>query len=293
MTNNKKINVIILNFNNSKDTLLLVNDLILQKNVDLNIIIVDNCSTDNSYQILRESIKHDKIKLIKSGTNGGYASGNNYGLRSLDQDNNNYIAILNPDIQIIDQLLFFNLVQRYESLDNVGFISPASINEKGVINQYCAKKLPTYFDEILSSFLIFSKLIAKKNRYNFQNSPKNLSVEILSGSFLFSKFDFFYHIGFFDEGTFLFCEERILYEKISKANKKNYLICDLNIKHFASTTIGAIYTNIDQIKIFHKSLLYYTENYLFLGRAKALLLYPFLKFMIFQMKIINILKSIK
>ena len=293
MNRNKTINVIILNFNNSKDTLMLVNDLILQKKVDLNIIIVDNCSTDNSYQTLRESIKHDKIKLIKSDTNGGYASGNNYGLRSLDQDNNNYLAILNPDIQITDQLLFYNLVQRYESLDDVGLISPASINEKSVINQYCAKKLPTYFDEILSSFLIFSKIIAKKNSYNFKNAPKNLSVEILSGSFLFTKFDFFYDLGFFDEGTFLFCEERILYEKISKANKKNYLICDLNIKHFASTTIGAIYTNIDQIKIFHNSLLYYIENYLFLGRAKALFLKPFLNFMIFQMKIIKILKSIK
>lgn len=293
MTDNKKITVIILNFNNAKDTLLLVNDLIMQINVDLNIIVVDNCSTDNSYQIIKDSVNHDKVKLIKSDLNGGYAYGNNYALKSIDQDNNDYLAILNPDIQITDRSLFFNLVKRYELLKNVGFISPASINEKGIINQYCAKKLPTYLDEILSSFLIFSKLIAKKNSYNYQNVDKNLSVEVLSGSFLFTKFDFFCDIGFFDEGTFLFCEERILYNKTSKKNKKNYLICDLNIKHFASTTIGSIYTNIDQIKIFHNSLLYYIENYLFLGTVKALFLKPFLKFMIFQMKIVEILKSIK
>ncbi len=292
MSNNQKVHVIVLNFNNSQDTLVLVNDLLMQKHVDMNIVVVDNCSTDNSYSILKQAIKQERVELIRSDTNEGYACGNNYGLRFLDSKDTNYLAILNPDIKITDELLFYNLAERYELIADVGFIAPASINNEGVVNQYCAKKSPTYFQEILSSFLIFSKLVAKKNSYNLKNATKELPVEILSGSFLFTKYKFFYNIGFFDEGTFLFCEERILYEKTLRANKKNYLIRDLNIKHFASTTIGAIYTNIEQIKIFHNSLLYYIENYLYLGRAKALLLKPFLIFTVFQMKILAILKSI-
>ena len=88
------------------------------------------------------------------------------------------------------------------------------ISEKADIYRLISE---SYVDEI-------SKLVAKKNSYNLQNATKELPVEILSGSFLFTKYKFFYNIGFFDEGTFLFCEERILYEKTLRANKKNYLI---------------------------------------------------------------------
>jgi len=289
----KKIAVIILNYNNSKDTINLTNQLLKQEKVHLEVTIVDNCSTDNSLSNLLSRINSNKVNVIKSDFNGGYAYGNNFALKSYLKANIDYVAILNPDISINNRNLFYNLKERFNSLHKPGFIAPASIDSSGNINSYCAKKCPKFFHEILSSFLFFSKLAASINSYNLKKRDEDeIPVDILSGSFLFTEFSFFNDINFFDEGTFLFCEERILYKKTNQKSRFNYLIKDINIKHYESSTIGKIYSNIDQVKIFHKSLLYYYKNYASFGSIKCFIIKPFLWLLVLQLKILNLFKRL-
>jgi GT2 family glycosyltransferase len=290
MKPNENVRVVVLNYNNYEDTINLSYDLIQQKNVNLDIVIVDNCSTDNSLKILNENLNFPNISIIRSEKNGGYAYGNNYGLNYINEADNKYAAILNPDIRIQDNNLFNKLIYRYKTLTNPGFIAPASIDDAGNINNYCAKKVPTFNHEIFSSFLIFSKFISNLNTYPLNKTDKkNLNVEMLSGSFLFINFDLLRAIEFFDEGTFLFCEERILSHKIKGIKANNYLLRDMFIKHNASTTIGSLYTNTEQLSILHKSLLYYIKNYLPNGKIKCIVIFPFLKLKVLQMKILNFL----
>jgi GT2 family glycosyltransferase len=59
---------------------------------NLEIIVVDNISTDKSQEICKE--KYPDIKLIQNDENFGYCEGNNIGIREAKGD---YIIILNPD----------------------------------------------------------------------------------------------------------------------------------------------------------------------------------------------------
>lgn len=288
-----QVDVVVLNFNGANDTISLCSDLDAQLGVSLRITVVDNCSSDDSFAVLSELLVSKNIAVIQSSHNGGYAYGNNFGLRYIGDDAYEYVAVINPDIRIRDRFLFSKLVEKFSVGEISGFISPASINDLGEINAYCAKKVPSYLHEVLSCMLIFSPWIAKKNSYNLNpRSNLDLEVEMLSGSFLFTKYCFFQNVGFFDEGTFLFCEERILAAKGRRIGFKNYLCCDITVEHAASSSIGSIYTTIDQVELLHDSLQYYIENYLSCGKMKALLIRPFLKFKVVQLHLAAMIKSL-
>ena len=73
--------VCILNYNDAETTLILVEKISNYSIID-HIVIVDNYSTDDSYDRLK-SIKNKKVNIIQSKKNGGYGSGNNIGVKYL------------------------------------------------------------------------------------------------------------------------------------------------------------------------------------------------------------------
>ncbi len=84
-TDNMNIVALILNYNSGQDTINYVNNLFEQKGINLSVLIVDNCSTDNSFNLLRKYFSdNSRVDIIKSLYNGGYAYGNNYGLNYLN-----------------------------------------------------------------------------------------------------------------------------------------------------------------------------------------------------------------
>lgn len=56
--------VVTINYNDYKTVIKFINEIKLYNNID-HIIIVDNCSTDNSYQYLLEFVS-DKVEVIQS-----------------------------------------------------------------------------------------------------------------------------------------------------------------------------------------------------------------------------------
>src|SRR3972149_3394468 len=61
------------------------------------IIVVDNNSQDGVDKMLNENFPH--VKFLTAPTNGGFAAGNNLGLR---RARGRYVLMLNPDIVILD-----------------------------------------------------------------------------------------------------------------------------------------------------------------------------------------------
>ena len=81
MKGNAMVDVLILNYNDAKTTLEYVEKVKNYKNIR-KILVVDNCSTDDSTQMFQKNVS-DKLEVISSGRNGGYGAGNNYGIRYL------------------------------------------------------------------------------------------------------------------------------------------------------------------------------------------------------------------
>ena len=90
----KKIAVVILNWNGAK---LLEQFLpsIISFSEEANIYLVDNASTDNSIQVIKEQFP--SIKIIQNNENFGFAKGYNCALKYVEEE---YFALVNSDIEL-------------------------------------------------------------------------------------------------------------------------------------------------------------------------------------------------
>ena len=69
--------IIILNYKTFDETIAITNKLLLDKLGDRRILIVDNASPNESFEVLENTfLNESKVEVISSGKNGGYAKGN-------------------------------------------------------------------------------------------------------------------------------------------------------------------------------------------------------------------------
>jgi GT2 family glycosyltransferase len=293
MKKNIDIGIIILNYNSYNDTINLVNSLQNQNNsITLEIVVVDNKSPNESVKHLKIIEAYKNVNLLETKSNLGYARGNNFGLNYLYNNfNAEFVTILNNDVSINDNLIFSKLIDEYNSIENCGFISPIEVDSNGTINSYCGRKRPSFLMEILNSFLLFTYLFPNISKYNIDIKKRRIKVDIIAGAFLFTKMKYFKQINFFDSGTFLFLEERILSKKVENSKREQFLITSINYLHQTSLSINKTFSGLEQAKIFNESLIYYTKNYNRFGSVKAFILLIFLKFKIFQFKIFYFCKN--
>lgn len=101
---NPKIVIILLNYNNYNDTFNCVESLKKIKYSNFSIIIVDNKSTNDSLERLK-NIENSKIKIIESGKNGGFAFGNNIGIKEALEQKAEYVLLLNNDTIVTPNFL--------------------------------------------------------------------------------------------------------------------------------------------------------------------------------------------
>ena len=262
--------VLILNYNSWKATVAYSRQLKLQQGIELSILVVDNCSTDNSYNKLIQHLQNDEqVEIIQSEYNGGYAYGNNFGLKFLQQklQKNTFVVVSNNDISIDNPMLLKQLVNYYKQLDDIAFISPLMhIDGQPACN--AAWEIPGFSYDI-RTVVSFNRLKTNEAIYYDLLTQQNLmAVDCLTGSFFMGKLETFIQLDFFDERTFLYEEERILGLKVKKAGLKNYLALQLRFFHENSAVISNEMNHLTQIQhlfnsriVFHK---YHAKTNIFL-----------------------------
>jgi len=105
---NPLVSIIILNYN-AGDLLIDCVDSVQKSNYkNLEIIVVDNISKDNSHKKCKE--KFPQIILVENSENLGYCEGNNVGIRIAKGE---YVVVLNPDT-IVHTNWLFELLSAYE-----------------------------------------------------------------------------------------------------------------------------------------------------------------------------------
>ncbi|MGL4672107.1 glycosyltransferase [Cetobacterium sp.] len=245
------IGVVILNYNSSKLTENLCKSLENIEKIN-KIIIVDNMSTDNSRDRLKK-ILNRKIDFVFANENKGYACGNNLGIKYILKNFKEIksIAILNPDIEISNINIFDLLQKELDKDKELGIISPfmkMNGQEKRQLNYW---KSPQKFDNL---FLI----LGLTNRLY-----KNLlyKEEVIPGSFLYFNIETIKTIDYFDEGTFLYQEENILYQKLKKIGKKMKIIETIDYNHNHDHKPKTFESENYHNKILFDSTIYYEKKY--------------------------------
>lgn len=289
--------IIILNYNDWKTTVNLVENVIKYDKVE-NIVVVDNCSTDKSFiELCTRYSSIDKVFIIKSKRNGGYAYGNNYGIKfALKEFMPDLFIIANPDIYFSEKLIN-KMIKYYCERSDIGVLT-CQMNCTSPINLPIAWKLPVYRDCIMENLIVLRKIIGDKTRYKKSYFEKATikRVDVLPGSFFLISAKVLKLIDYFDEYTFLYYEENILSYKLKKLGYKNYLLLNDQYIHNHSISINKTISSLkNKLYIAGASRRYYCKKYLKVSR-KQLILFDFtLKLGVFDYccitKVLNCFRS--
>ena len=165
----RKIGFVIVNYNDAKTTIRLLNQLKEFKNID-KIIVVDNNSTDDSYTQLKKQEKGN-ISIIKTNENKGYASGMNTGAKYLiEKIGKCNIIFSNSDIIIKNAKDLNTLSSNINS--EIAVASPV-IEEHGTLNR--GWKKTTAFTESLLNLPI----LKRKNYIIKRNTIKKINPMLM------------------------------------------------------------------------------------------------------------------
>ena len=119
MALNKKVFVIIVTYNGSKWIEKCINSL-LRSNYPVNIVVIDNCSTDDSVERLKQ---FSEIHFIQSKENLGFGKANNIGIDYALNHDADYVFLLNQDTWVFDDTIS-NLVAVAQENPSFGIVSP-------------------------------------------------------------------------------------------------------------------------------------------------------------------------
>lgn len=259
-----KIGVVILNYKTWSETVTLTDKLLAMNSplFDLFIEIVDNCSPNESYEYLSARYKDlPNVEVSQSSVNGGFARGNNFGLRRLAEIAPDYALVVNNDV-LFEAEVLEQCVKMYPLLDRPGALAPIQYLPDGTQANFTQLKCNTFGDDLLLQFCILNKLFKRRHQYAPNTSLSNVqSVDIIPGCFMFIDYNLFSQLGFYYEGTFLYCEERFLYKKTFNANRINYILLEYNYIHNHSTTINSTVSRRRQRKLMHDGRVLFTKYY--------------------------------
>lgn len=250
---------VVLNYNNYKQSIDCVNNLI-KIGMD-KIVLVDNKSTNDSFKVLKQVyFDNEKVFVEQTKTNLGYANGNNFGFRLIERlygvSKNNIIYVVNPDSfpdsNTVDAV--FEFIQKNFDAGAV----TTKIN--GTLKSAWHHLTPItgfMFNSWIFRWITLKLGIREGGMYKYKRSI--IPVDIVMGAFFGIRQTILKEIGYFDDNTFLYYEEEILFAKLKRINKQNYLLTKYNFKH-----IGRGSTELPKLKfkeINDTSRLYLLSNY--------------------------------
>lgn len=260
-----KVPIIILNYNTPFDCRKCISFLEKQQGIDIEIVVVDNCSSEDDLENLRFLCEEEQCTLIENHENKGYNAGNNIGLRYAADKGYEYALIANPDMEFPDSSYISKLLEVMETKAEVAVCGSNILGLDG--KRQSPRKFISYKEELLW-FLqgIWKKLTKKPTILEAQNQY----CDILMGSCILVRMSFIKKIGYFDEKVFLYCEEAILGKQVKSLGRKMYYNNEVTAVHaHVPSAKGSFVKRHD---IYWKSRWYYLTKYAGYSRKELKLL---------------------
>ena len=215
------ISIIVLNYNAGELLLNCINSIKKSAYENIEIIIVDNISTDKSQEICKE--KHPDVKLIQNKKNFGYCEGNNIGIREAKGD---FLVILNPDT-VVESNWLNELISAYNEFGD-GLYQPKilSLNENNVIQSTG------------NMIHIFGFGFARdKGKKNISKEEQIEKIGYASGTCLFTSKTVFDRVGLLDDFLFLYHDDLDLGWRAAQLGINSYYVPKSKIFHVESYSL--------------------------------------------------------
>ena len=215
------VSIIILNFNAGKLLLNCIESLTKLTYQNIELIVVDNNSSDNSQNECKQ--KFSQIKLIQNQNNSGYCGGNNIGIKEAEGE---FLVILNPDT-VVEPNLIEILINKY-SIHGEGLYQPKilSLEDKQIL-------------ESTGNMIHIFGFGFARDKGNLDNNEINKVTKVgyAAGTCLFSSKKIFLKLKLFDEFLFLYHDDLDLGWRAAQKGIISYIVPQAKIYHAESYSL--------------------------------------------------------
>jgi GT2 family glycosyltransferase len=205
----------------------------------LEIIVVDNVSTDGSAEMVRTEFPD--ARLIVNTENRGFPAANNQGIAIAE---GRYVLILNPDTEVVGDALAAMMAYADENPD-VGAVGPQLLNEDGSV-QSSRRRFPTLATALFESTWLQPcaprRLLA---RYYVQEQPNDatLDVDWVKGAALMARREAIEQVGPMDEGYFMYSEELDWCKRFKDAGWRVVYLPTAQVVHYGGKSSDQVVTS--------------------------------------------------
>lgn len=206
-------------------------------------VVVDNLSGDDSVVQLESAVRRhawgDWVHLIAMERNGGFAYGNNAGIRHLvsEHPSLNYVLLLNPDTVVRDGAVE-KLVEFMDANDTVG-IAGSRLEDPDTTPQRSAFRFPTFLSEFeqgmrlgLVSRLLDRWVVAPAV------SETPCLTDWVAGASMIVRREVFETLGVLDDGYFMYYEEVDFCLRAKRAGWPCWYVPDSRVVHLVGQASG-------------------------------------------------------
>lgn len=219
--------IILVNYNGAKDTIDCIKSLLVIEDVEYEIVVVDNCSTDDSLNKLRQFQKKYSFTLLQTEQNYGFSSGNNVGIRYAR--NADFYLLLNNDTVVRPDFLK-KLIVEFQKNPKCGATTPK-------ILYYSQPNTIWYAGGS------FNRRTARSEHYHYNqnnniNDKFSQKVTFASGCCLCVSKSTIEKIGLLNEDFFLYEEDAEFCYRLIEAGFEIIYIPDSVVLHKVSASTG-------------------------------------------------------
>jgi N-acetylglucosaminyl-diphospho-decaprenol L-rhamnosyltransferase len=212
------LSVVIVSYNTKDITIACIASVLAGKGaLSLEMIVVDNCSSDGSAEAIRAAFPD--IVVIDSPANGGFAYGNNIGL---ERCHGAYVLMLNPDTEVIGDCLTL-AVDYLKTNPEIGMLGaqiryPSGDAQNSMIRFLSLKTL--FFLTFLPSRIVVGHPMMGDHRYGSLSPEAINRVDCVMGSFMMVPRATLQAVGGLDHRFFMYGEECEFCHRIGRAGKQ-------------------------------------------------------------------------
>jgi GT2 family glycosyltransferase len=233
------------------------------KNIDGEIIVIDNNSSDGSFELFKNSFP--SVTFLWNTINAGFAKANNQALKIAKGD---YILFLNPDTIIAEDCLEKS-IDFIRSHNNEVALGIKMVDGSGHFLKESKRAFPspiTSFYKLsgLSKLFPHSKTFAKYH-LGYLSVNNNNEVDVLAGAFMMIPKKILEKTGGFDEQFFMYGEDIDLSYRIQEAGFKNFYFAESSIIHFKGESTKK--ESVNYVKMFYKAMSIFVKKHY--GSKKA------------------------